>query len=259
MGKDQKEYMLFEEEPEDGTNPVSLHARIRGDIARRILTGAWPPGHRIPSEHELMGQYDCSRMTVNKAISGLAEAGLVIRRRRAGSFVAPRRIEATVLDIPDIQAEVERRGQSYRYDLLSRTIRAPADGHSVDKELAGEGKLLELTGVHFAEGRPFAFEQRLISLEAVPAAADADFEHTPPGSWLLSVIPWTDARNGISAVHADPRIAAVLEVERNAACLQVDRETWFERSRVTTVRQIYPGNAYALYATFSHQPSHQAE
>ena len=34
----------------------SLYKRIRLDIERRILTGEWPPGHRIPFEHEIMAQ-----------------------------------------------------------------------------------------------------------------------------------------------------------------------------------------------------------
>ncbi len=46
-----------------------LHRRIRSDIAERILSGEWPPGFRIPFEHELMADYDCSRMTVSKALA----------------------------------------------------------------------------------------------------------------------------------------------------------------------------------------------
>jgi GntR family histidine utilization transcriptional repressor len=49
--------------------------RIRRDIEANILSGAWPPGYRIPFEHVLMQEYGCSRMTVSKAISALATAG----------------------------------------------------------------------------------------------------------------------------------------------------------------------------------------
>ena len=65
----------------------TLYKQIRLDIERRILTGEWPPGHRIPFEHELMARYGCSRMTVSKALSELAQADLIERRRRAGTFV----------------------------------------------------------------------------------------------------------------------------------------------------------------------------
>ena len=64
----------------------TLYKQIRFDIERRILTGEWPPGHRIPFEHQLMTRYGCSRMTVSKALSELVQADLIERRGvRAGS------------------------------------------------------------------------------------------------------------------------------------------------------------------------------
>ena len=60
----------------------ALYQRIRSDIEANIMSGDWPPGHRVPFEHELMETYSCSRMTVNKVLSALADAGLVVRRRQ---------------------------------------------------------------------------------------------------------------------------------------------------------------------------------
>ena len=59
-----------EQAPSPGGAP--LHQRIRADIEGRIRSGAWPPGHRVPFETELMGQYGCARMTVSKAIAPFA-------------------------------------------------------------------------------------------------------------------------------------------------------------------------------------------
>jgi GntR family histidine utilization transcriptional repressor len=63
---------------------TSLDARIRADLEGRIRSGDWPPGARIPTEHELTAQYGCARMTVHKAISALVAAGLIERRKKAG-------------------------------------------------------------------------------------------------------------------------------------------------------------------------------
>jgi GntR family histidine utilization transcriptional repressor len=40
-----------------------IHRRIESDIERRILSGEWRPGHRLPTESELMAVYGCARMT----------------------------------------------------------------------------------------------------------------------------------------------------------------------------------------------------
>ncbi|RZJ95796.1 MAG: GntR family transcriptional regulator, partial [Brevundimonas sp.] len=121
---------------------MTLHQRIYGDLEDAILSGWLAPGERIPFEHELTERYGCSRMTVSKAISELAGRGLVVRRRRAGTFVAQPKAHAAVLAIPDLQAEVERRGQVYGYRLLDRAER---EARTPDEAaLAGRGQLIDL-------------------------------------------------------------------------------------------------------------------
>ena len=233
-----------------GLNGGTLYQRIRGQIEDLIRSGAWAPGRKVPSETELMTQFDCSRMTVNKAMSALAEEGLIVRRRRAGSFVARPRVHSTVLDIPDIQAEIVARGETYRFELLDRKRRKPRAGDVEEMALAAGGELLALRGLHIAGDRPFALEDRLISLAAVPDAADLDFAEESPGAWLLHHVPWTEAENRISAVGAEAEVAHLLALDLGAALLAVERRTWRAGEPVTWVRQLFPGEAYDLVARF---------
>lgn len=231
-------------------NGATLHKKIRTDIAEQILSGAWPPGRRIPFEHELMTQYGCSRMTVNKALSPLAEDGLIVRRRGAGSFVSQPRIHAAVLDIPDIQAEIAARGEPYSYELLSRALERGGGGGGGDVDL-GPGPILALTCLHRARGRPFALEERHISLVSAPAAETVDFTAISPGAWLLGFIPWTEAEHRISAVNVSRGTAKLLDVAPTAACLSVERRTWRGDDRITQVRMLFPGDVYDLVARFA--------
>jgi GntR family histidine utilization transcriptional repressor len=226
---------------------LALHQRIRRDLTGQIRTGGLRPGDRIPFEHELMARYDCARMTVNKALSALAEEGLIERRKRAGSFVRAPRLDATILDIPDIEAEVARRGESYVFRLQSRRVRPP--GTPDEAAFAGGGDILALEGLHFAANRPLAFEERLISLRAVPAAAEVDFDGRSPGHWLLRQVPWTRAEHQVSAEAADSGLARRTGWARGTACLVVVRRTWRADAPVTHVRQTFDGSAYRLSAT----------
>jgi GntR family histidine utilization transcriptional repressor len=229
---------------------ATLHQRIRGEIEDLIRSGVWAPGRKAPSEAELMVQYGCSRMTVNKAMSALAEAGLIVRRRRAGSFVARPRVHSTVLDIPDIQAQILARGETYAFQMLEQRRRRAKPGDVEEVELAAGGELLALRGLHVAGGRPFALEDRLISLVAVPEAAQADFAVEPPGAWLLHHVPWTEAENRISAVGAEAAVADLLALDPGTPLLAVERRTWRAGEPVTWVRQLFPGEAYDLVARF---------
>jgi GntR family transcriptional regulator, histidine utilization repressor len=233
------------------TEPVTLHDQIRAGIEANILSGVWRPGDRIPFEHELMTQFGCARMTVSKAIASLVDAGLVVRRRRAGSFVAQPRMHAAILEIPDIQAEIAARGEAYRLRLLSQRRRKARPALADETMLAGGGDLLAVRCLHLAGGRPFALEDRLISLKAVPEAAAADFSKTPPGTWLLSHVQWTEAEHRISAINADGATAAHLGILPGAACLALDRRTWRDDAHITHVRQVFPGVAYDLIARFT--------
>lgn len=228
---------------------VSIHDRIRSDIEERIMSGTWEAGHRLPPEHALVEEYGCSRMTVHKAIDGLVDRGLIERRKRAGSFVAAPKVHRAALEIPDIASEIAAQGKDYRLGLIARVERE-ADSRDRDLlEIAG-GPVLALQCLHRADGKPFALEERLISLTAVPAARDVDFAQESPGAWLLSHVPWTDARHRITAIGATLPVADRLGVAVGTPCLSVERWTWRNDARITYARQTYPGDKHALVASF---------
>jgi GntR family histidine utilization transcriptional repressor len=220
-----------------------LSERIRVDIEARILSGEWPPGHRVPGEAELAAQYHCARMTANKALSALAHAGLVERRRRAGTFVARPRSQSMVLEIADLAAEVTARGDVYLWRLTSRKL-ARSDA------LGEGGEVLEIEGVHLANGVPLAFERRLVKVAEVPAIAAADLAQVAPGTWLLAHAPWTEAENRISAQAAPPEVAKALGLPKASPCLTVERRTWRGDAPVTLVRQYYVAGAWEFVARF---------
>jgi len=231
------------------TESGAIHARIRRDIEARIMSGEWAPGTRIPYEHQLMATYGCSRMTVNRALRMLMEAGLIESRRRAGTFVSHPRVQRAALEIPDIRDEVAGQGESYRLDLDRREIRAASEEDRRLLQIDG-GSVLALECRHHAGGRAYALERRLINLAAVPEAAEVDFAVEPPGSWLLSHVPWTEAEHRITAFNAGGKELVALGISAGAACMALERWTWRGEERITYARQVYPGDRYALVARF---------
>jgi GntR family histidine utilization transcriptional repressor len=229
----------------------SLHARIVSDLERRILSGEWPPGHRIPFEVELAERYGCSRMTMNKALGRLVDAGLIERRRKAGSFVSRPTSQAAILDIHDIRAEVEATGAVYRFEILERFVRSAQAADAARIESAEGAPLLALRCRHRAGEEPFCLEERLIDLTAVPDARAARFEELSPGAWLVAKVPWTNAEHRIGARAAGRSLARDLGVEEGAACLVVERRTWLSGAPITSVRLTYPGSAHRLVARFA--------
>ncbi len=231
-----------------------LHRRILEEVEGKILSGEWPPGHRIPFEHELTEQYQCSRMTVNKAITELVKRGLIERRRKSGSYVTHPHAQSAVLEIHDIRLEVESLGLRYRYEKRTRLDRSAKAADRRLMDLPEPAPLTEISALHFAGGQPFCLEDRLINLVAVPEAAAETFDDTAPGAWLISRVPWSAAEHRIRAVGADARAADLLAIAPGTACLVVERRTWSGGVYITHVRLTYPGEKHELVAEFA--PSH---
>ncbi|WP_068092401.1 UTRA domain-containing protein [Novosphingobium rosa] len=228
---------------------VSLYDLIRQEIEANIMSGLWAPGHRIPYEHELMKHYDCSRMTVNRALATLVERGLIERKKRAGSFVLAPKFHRAAFELPDLRAHTLAQGKKYDFDLLEREIR-PANARDRSQLDIEGGDVLHIKCVHYVDGKPFALERRIINLSLVAAARDADFERDPPNSWLFAHVPWSDARHEISAINADQDMAGNLAIREEAACLMVERWTWRAAEKNTYVQMIYPGQTFSISAEF---------
>jgi len=232
--------------------PPTLHAKILNDIENHIVSGAWPPGFRLPFEVDLAKSYNVSRMTVNKVLTKLAEAGLIERRRKLGSFVATPRSQQAILEIHDIEMEVRQLQCAYQFQLLSKRQRRV---HQTEAELFElenlVPSLLELSCLHFAENTPFCHEARLINLEVVPHAMEADFTSNSPGKWLQRQVPWSTAEHKITAIAADALLAKHLKIPISAPCLVVQRRTWNAQGVVTFVRFTYPAEKHTVIARFT--------
>src|SRR5438309_10788287 len=76
----------------NGQSALPAYQKIQGSIRERIDTGDLKPGDAVASERELARLHRVSLMTARHALAGLEREGLVVRRRGAGTFVAPPKI-----------------------------------------------------------------------------------------------------------------------------------------------------------------------
>lgn len=216
------------------------------------MSGQWAPGFRLPNENELTVQFNCARATVNKAMSALAHAGLIERRRKAGSFVALPQLHSAVFDVLDIGAQIAASTGAYHFEALEDQPDCDAEVSAKNVwEGAKPSSLRSIAGIHFGKDGPFGCERRLINIDAVPDAKHADFSRESPSAWLLKRVPWSAARHRISAIAADRNTASRLLLRSGAPCLQIERWTWRMDVPVTYARQIFPGDRFDLVESFT--------
>ena len=228
----------------DGTGP--LHEQIRRAVCAPIISGAWQPGRRVPSEHELMALFGAARMTVNRAMRALADDGLIVRRRRTGSVVASPAGDRAVMSMGSIRAEIEAGGQAYSYECLARHHTRATDDIAGRFKIAAGTSLLNLSSRHFADGRPAALEDCWINLAAIAEAGDEMFDTVPPGEWLAARLPWPKSRHVVTAVNAGTAVAKLLDLEPGTACLKIDRRGWRNNVPATFATCLFPGAGHTL-------------
>ena len=71
----------------DRNSPVPLYYQLYSILLNDIREGNIRPGDRLPTENELMKQYDISRATVRTAILDLVHNGYAERQKSKGTFV----------------------------------------------------------------------------------------------------------------------------------------------------------------------------
>ena len=73
-------------------NGLPAYKKIQRTIVKRVERGLLKPGDLVDSERELARIHGVSLMTARHALIALEREGLVVRRRGAGTFVAPPKI-----------------------------------------------------------------------------------------------------------------------------------------------------------------------
>jgi GntR family histidine utilization transcriptional repressor len=240
--------------PPARTEEEPVYRRVKGAILDRIRTGEWRPGQRIPSETELAEAFGCARMTVHRSLRELADAGVVERRRRAGTRVALQEGRNILFDIPRIDLQITRMGAAYRYEAVRREIVRPPPAVRAQLGLSPRRDALHVLCLHRADGAPFQLEDRWINLDTVPGARDADLATEPPGCWLLADVAWSDAEHVMSAANATEEEARLLDLPGGDALYVVERRTWSGGRVVTYARFSHPGRRYRLRTAIIPRP-----
>ena len=110
---------------------VPLHVSISEKLRQQIDQGTYPPGEKLPSEHQLMELFDVSRITVRQAIANLISQGLVQSQQGKGVFVTPQQKVNYSLSSPLIFLEDDLAQKGVTLSLENLTLKRIAPPASV--------------------------------------------------------------------------------------------------------------------------------
>lgn len=218
----------------------SSYRDIQDEVSRRIQERIWQPGEIIPSEVELAKEFDCARVTINRALRALAETGVLDRKRKAGTRVSLNPVRKATLEIPVVRLEIEARGGEYRHGVLQseRVVASPTLRARMDLEDGTE--VLHLRCLHLSDGQPYLYEDRWVNLATVPEILTESFEKISANEWLVQNTPFTRGDIAFLSQEADADDAEALGINKGAALFIIERLTWHLDRAITLVRLAYP-------------------
>jgi len=237
------------------SNPTPLYFQVQDDLARRIRSGQFRREDPLPNEQDLCKFYDVSRVTLRKAIDGLVEANLVVRKRGLGTFLASGPAQFKFRGLLDDMMSVKERDREFVRD--EQIVPAPdvADLLQTDPDnpvrrcdilVREDGKTIAYTSYHIAP--------------VVGALPSIDDVHAA-GSFSLAI----QKSSGMQIVCADLEVAPVAAAASVAHYLGIDPGTPILESRrvyftgdgqVTHVALAcyHPGNGRYRFRLFSSEP-----
>ncbi len=208
---------------------------IRAEVLRRIRARDWPPGGLIPGEEALAEEFGVARATVNRALTFLAEAGVIERKKRVGTRVAELPVRRARLEIPVIRLDVLARGLAYDFKLLAdRMVAAPVPV-AARLGLPEATPMRYLETLHLAGGRPYVLETRWLNPQVLPSPPP-DFAVVSANEWLVTHVSLVWGDIAFTAEAATRREAEVLGVAPGTPLLIAERTTHGTEGPVTLVR-----------------------
>jgi len=216
------------------TSHTPLRSIIADHIIGMIAGGHWKPGEAIPSETQLMEKFGVSRMTVHHSLRDLTSRGFLVRRKGAGSYVAPPSPYTARYAHRDIVDEIEERGGVHSATVLHRGFRLPT-GEELE-DFAADRLLFHARLVHLDDGRPVELEDRLLDAAAMPGCGDIDLQRQTIFSALMLMRPYREGSESIRPVLPDADERAWLDCDPTEVALEIGRKTRAGDRLVTTVR-----------------------
>ena len=151
------------------------YARVKAFLKDGLAAGRWTPDTLMPSDAELVAQFEVSRMTVTRALRELQAEGLVTRVQGVGTFAAHLLQVSSSLTIRDIHEEILARGHRHHARIHLARKEGAKNGLAHQLGLPIGAPVLHTLIVHFENDVPLQCEDRYVNPACAPDYLKTDF------------------------------------------------------------------------------------
>lgn len=226
---------------------MSKAEQIEEFILQKIKEKEYEAGSKIPTEAELIGKFDVSRMTVNKALATLRNKGYIFSVRGKGTFVKKEVVHKKLNELTSFTEEMKSRGitpitKTLEFAYTSMGFEAEKDS----LELQREDSVYKIVRVRYNEDIPMALDVTILS-EKVTGPIEFSKMGTSLFEYLQDevgiVIDYSIQK--IKAIKADEFLSAHLDIMLGDPVLKISGVTYDVNNKpFEVVHTYYVHDAY---------------
>lgn len=204
---------------------LPLYCQLKRALKEQLHQGVYPPGSRLPTEHELMKAHFLSRATVRQALAELEREGLIYREPGRGTFAATPPIDQPLTALTGFVEDMALAGMQASCQVLGiRTVNA-GDAVGARLRLPAHHRVVQIERLRLANGQPVSLDVTFVRPEIGGRLAAEDLASQPIFSILEEKygILLGEATYVLEAATASRSVARVLGVKPGAPIFLVHR------------------------------------
>jgi GntR family transcriptional regulator len=228
---------------------LPLYAHLKEEIMSAISAGIFEPGDRLPSQRELIDQYNTSHMTVRRAINELLQEGVIYAIPGKGLFVSEPKEVAESSPLMGFTEDMARRGMKASSKVLAAEVISASTVLACTLEVEVGTPLVYLRRLRLADGTPIAVQAAYLRHSLCPTLLQYDLENHSMYDILREQfgLKLASARMSVEAILADEEMSTLLGTRLPAALLVTEQLTLLGNEKTLEfVRSTYRGDRYRL-------------
>ena len=226
-----------------------MYIQIFNNLHNDIIAGKYQAGQQLPSEQDIIKQYNVSRITATAALKKLVTEGLAYRLRGKGTFVSRPRIRG-VSSLGSFSKEIRLRGLVPSSRLISVELSAFDEEIKQKLEISSNEQCYKIMRIRYANDEPVAFETAYLPFNFFPHIDQEDLENkslyeimekkfgfipSSVDSIFEAVVIDSDSEKYLELEHGSP-VLSIWRITRDANLIPLE---W--------VHTLYRGDRFSLY------------
>ena len=235
--------------PLDPAGSQPLYQQLQRAIREAIESHALAPDDALPAERQIASDLSVSRITVRKALEGLVEEGLLVRRQGSGNFVTAR-IEKNFAKLTSFSEDMRARGRVPKSVWLKRAEGTVTPEEALTLRLSPGTPVFRFHRLRYADEAPMSLEYTTVVASCLPSIEAVD-------SSLYEALQQVGSRpvralQRLRALLLNAEQAKLLHAHEGDAGLLVERVGFLRDGQaVEYCQSYYRGDTYDFVAELS--------